>query len=94
MRSARRHGLFDPHVALGVGRLGLYLLLGSLVAAAVQAEGSVLLLHTLTTRTEADQFLRFFHVSWASVTGGFGLLTMGRALGQAVGMQREIDATV
>ena len=28
IRTARRHGLFSPHVALGAGRLGLYVLLG------------------------------------------------------------------
>jgi hypothetical protein len=94
LRTARRHGVFSPQVALGVGRLGIYVLVGSLVAAAVQAKASVLLLDTLATQTNGWPFLSFFHLSWAGLIAGFGLLTVGRTLGHAVRMQREIDATV
>ena len=38
--------------------------------------------------------MRFFHLSWAILFAGFGLLTIGRVMAQSVRLQREVDATV
>ena len=93
-RTARRRGLFSPHVALGVGRLGLYVLLGAILVALVQAWASQRLLATLREGSTMWDSLGFLHLSWAVLFAGFGLLTVGRVMAQSVRMQREIDATV
>jgi hypothetical protein len=93
-RTARRRGLFSPHVALGVGRLGLYVLLGAITVALVEAWASGRLLATMREGTTPWDSVAFVHLSWAVLFAGFGLLTVGRVMAQSVQMQREIDATV
>jgi hypothetical protein len=44
--------------------------------------------------TPTNAMFGFFHLSWSTLIGGFGLLTVGRVMAQSVRMQREIDATV
>jgi hypothetical protein len=94
LQLTRRVGLFAPEVARGVGRLGLYVLTGTLVVAVLAAAASAQLLTTMTAIDGTGLFLQFFHISWAVLFAGFGMLTIGRALTQAAIMQREIDATV
>ncbi len=96
IRLARRRGFFVPDTALGVGRLGLYLLFGALIVAVVQAVASSTLLTTLADPMNSAQtnWMRFFHLSWAILFAGFGLLTIGRVMAQSVRLQREVDATV
>ena len=93
-RTARRRGLFSPQVALGVGRLGMYVLLGAVVVALVQAWASMRLLATMRDGATTWDSVGFVHLSWAVFFAGFGLLTVGRVMAQSVRMQREIDATV
>jgi hypothetical protein len=93
-RTARRRGLFSPHLALAVGRLGMYVLLGAILVALVQAWASERLLATMRDGTTFWDSLSFVHLSWAVLFAGFGLLTVGRVMAQSVRMQREIDATV
>lgn len=96
IRATRRRGFFVPDTALGIGRLGLYILCGELAVAVLQATANGILLPTLAAPTGGtiDIWLRFFHLSWAILFAGFGLLTIGRVMAQAVPMQRELDATV
>lgn len=94
-RTARRRGLFSPHLALGVGRLGLYVLLGALFAGLLQMWADWHLVRSMDRGSDdISAALGFFHLSWAVLFAGFGLLTVGRVLAQSVRMQREIDATV
>lgn len=94
LRAARKHGLFSPHVALDVLRLGTYLFVGAMLTAAIQAEASVRLVKSLAGPGSRAGFLLFFDIPWAVVIISFASLTVGRALANAVRMQREIDATV
>jgi hypothetical protein len=94
LRTARTRGLFSPHVALDVLRLGVYLLAGSLAAAALQAEASSRLLSTMVNTNGESGFFTFFDMPWAAIIVAFACLTIARTLAQAVRMQREIDATV
>lgn len=93
-RTARRRGLFSPHVALGVGRLGLFVLLGAIAVSLVQAWASSRLLASMRDGASLWDGISFVHLSWAVLFAGFGLLTIGRVMAQSVRMQREIDATV
>jgi uncharacterized membrane protein YraQ (UPF0718 family) len=92
--SARRRGLFSPHVALSTGRLGLYVLIGALIAGLVRAWADNHLMLSMAKTHYTTSWLFFFHYSWAVLFAGFGLLTVGRVMAQSVRMQREIDATV
>jgi hypothetical protein len=93
-RTARRTGLFSPDLALGVGRLGLYVLLGAAAVAVVESVASWRLMASMRDGTGVWDTLDFVHLSWAILFAGFGLLTVGRVMAQSVRMQREIDATV
>lgn len=93
-RSARRHGLFSPHVALGTGRLGLYVLLGAATVSLLRMWADNQLMLSMATTNTSQSWLFFFHYSWGILFAGFGLLTVGRVMARAVRMQREIDATV
>lgn len=94
LRGVRRHGLFVRDIAVGTSRLGWYVLIGAVVVAVVQAAASARLLETMLATHAGLKLLWFFHVSWAVLFAGFGAVTVGRALGQAVPMQQELDATV
>jgi hypothetical protein len=93
-RTARRRGLFSPEVALGVLRLGLYVLVGAVLVALLRSWAEWRLLTTMAGSDPGDAALGFFHLSWSTLIGGFGVLTVGRVMAQSVRMQREIDATV
>jgi hypothetical protein len=93
-RVARRRGLFSPHVALGVGHLGLFVLIGALVVSLLRLWGEEELFLTMVDTSRSGLWFYFFHLSWTSLFAGFGLLTVGRVMAQSVRLQREIDATV
>jgi hypothetical protein len=93
LRTARRRGLFSPHVALQVLRLGTLLFIGSLGSRAIEAAASARLAGTMVTSAHSG-FFTFFDIPWTLVIISFATLTVGRTLAQAVRMQREIDATV
>jgi hypothetical protein len=93
-RTARREGLFSPEVALGVLRIGLYVLVGAVLVAVLRSWADWQLLITMTDSAPWDALVGFFHLSWSTLIGGFGLLTVGRVMGESVRMQREIDHTV
>jgi hypothetical protein len=94
IRTARRHGLFSPHVALGAGRLGLYVLLGYLALSLLRIWTQMHLMGSMTSTTRSGVWYYFLDFSWPIAFAGFGLLTFGRVMAQSVRMQREIDATV
>ena len=52
-RSARRYGLFSPHVALGVGQLGLYVLLGYVALTVVRMWTQIHLMRSMTNSTRS-----------------------------------------
>jgi hypothetical protein len=94
-RLARRLGLFSPDVALGVLRLGLVVLGGALVVSCLRSYAEWRVLTTMADGvSRSNALFGFFHLSWSTLIGGFGLLTVGRVMAQSVRMQREIDATV
>lgn len=94
-RVARRRGLFSPDVALAVGRLGLYVLIGAVAVSLLRMWADSRLIATMDRQSHGlNAALGFFHLSWAILFAGFGLLTVGRVMAQSVRMQREIDATV
>ena len=93
-RIARRRGLFSPHVALGVGHLGLYVLVGAVAVSLLRMWGEEHLFLTMIDVSSSGLWFPFFHLSWTTLFAGFGLLTIGRVMAQSVRMQREIDATV
>jgi hypothetical protein len=92
---ARRMGLFSPDVALGVLRLGLFVVVGAVVVSCLRTYAEWRVLSTMVEGvTPTNAMFGFFHLSWSTLIGGFGLLTVGRVMAQSVRMQREIDATV
>jgi hypothetical protein len=94
-RMARRMGLFSPDVALGVLRLGLFVVVGAVVVSCLRTYAEWRVLSTMVEGvTPTNAMFGFFHLSWSTLIGGFGLLTVGRVMAQSVRMQREIDATV
>jgi hypothetical protein len=93
-RAARQHGLFSPHVALGTGRLGLYVLTGYVVMSLIRIWMQIHLMLSMTATIRSGLWYYFLDFSWPIAFGGFGLLTIGRVLAQSVRMQRDIDATV
>jgi len=94
-RLARRRGLFSPDVALGVLRLGLVVLVGAIVVSCLRSYAEWRVLSTMADEvSRTNALLGFFRLSWSTLIGGFGLLTVGRVMAQSVRMQREIDATV
>jgi hypothetical protein len=94
VRTARRQGLFSPHLALAVGHFGLYVLLGTAAVTGLQALAQDRLLVSMADPVYTWTWVFFVHVSWAALLSGFGILTVGRVMAQSVRMQREIDATV
>jgi len=94
LRTARQ-GFFVPRIALAVGRLGLYVLLGGLAAAFLHAWAASRLAATMVDGELAHPGLvATLHGLAAPLLAGFGLLTIGRVLVHAVPMQRELDTTV
>jgi len=93
-RLARRRGLFSPHLALSISHLGLYVLLGALVAGLLRAWADNHLMLSMAATHYTHTWLFFFHYSWAVLFAGFGLLSVGRVMARSVRMQREIDTTV
>ncbi len=93
-RAARRRGLFSPHVALGIGRLGLFVLLGSVAVGAVRWWAQWEIVRSMADHSSPARLLGAFHLHWSTFFIGFGLLTLGRVMSQSVQMQREIDSTV
>jgi hypothetical protein len=93
-RTARRRGLFSPEVALGVLRIGLYVVVGAVLVALLRSWADWRLLTTMAGSDPGNAVPGFFHLSWSTLIGGFGLLTVGRVMTESVRMRREIDATV
>jgi len=93
-RTARRRGLFSPEIALGLLRIGLFVLVGAAAVAVLRSWADWQLLDSITGTAPWDALVGFFHLSWSTLIGGFGLLTLGLVMARAVRMQREIDATV
>ncbi|GAB49769.1 DUF2975 domain-containing protein [Mobilicoccus pelagius] len=95
VRRGRRDGLFTDAVARGTRRLGWFVLGGAILVALV---GGVL------TSVETSRLVSDFpvvagipgnmHVDWTAIVAGCGVLTVGRILGQAVDMHRDLEGTV
>jgi hypothetical protein len=94
IRSSRRSGIFVPKIARGVGRLGLFVLVGGLAGAALQAWAASALVQTMTNDETAVGYYQYLDDVWTPLLVGFGLITLSRVLSLAVPMQRELDATV
>lgn len=94
IRTARRDGMFTATVAHRAGMLGWFLLAGAVVAATIEAGANGWLLQSLVTDVGSNAFLALWSVSWATLFGAVGLITIGRVLGQTVAMREELDATV
>lgn len=94
IRQARRTGTFTPQVATRTRRLGWYILLGSIIAAAIEAlAGGVVLQAAVEGETWLGGIFDL-STSWSALLVGIGLITIGRVLGQAALMQADVDATI
>ena len=94
VRRARRSGFFVPEIALGVGRLGLFILLWGLVVTALQAWAAAELVSSMAPHGTVDGAWQYLGRILTPLLIGFGLLTVSRVLAQAVPMQHELDTTV
>jgi hypothetical protein len=93
VRTARR-GLFKARIATRVGRLGGFVLLGGVTVGLLQAWATSKLAATMVDAAAVPGPYEQLHGLAAPLLAGFGLLTLGRVLAQAVPMQHELDATV
>lgn len=94
VRRGRRDGLFTDAVARGTRRLGWFVLGGAILVALI---GGVL------TSVETSRLVSDFpvvagipgnmHVNWTAIVAGCGVVTVGRILGQAVDMHRDLEGT-
>ena len=94
VRRARRSGFFVPEVAVGVGRLGLFVLGWGVFVTALQAWAASQLVATMAPEGTVNAAWPFLEQVLTPLLVGFGLLTVSRVLAQAVPMQRELDTTV
>lgn len=94
VRRGRRDGVFTQRFARGVGAIGAYLLVGCAVVAIVESAARSMLLATIFD--SEDTWVGFVgtNFSLSTLVAGFGLLTVGRALRQAVVMRDDLDATI
>jgi hypothetical protein len=74
--------------------LGLYVLLGALAVSMLEMWASWRVTVSMVNGVSAGNRLAFFHLSWAVLFAGFGLLTFGRVMAQSVSMQRDIEGTI
>jgi hypothetical protein len=93
LKSARR-GLFTAEVARRTLTLGWYLLVGELVRACCDAFGRAGILHQFVDHYSVGNAGMLFHASVATLIAGFGLITLGRVMGQTVPMREDIEATI
>jgi hypothetical protein len=94
VRRARRSGFFVPEIAVGVGRLGLFVLGWGVFVTALQAWAASELVATMAPEGTVNAAWPFLEQVLTPLLVGFGLLTVSRVLAQAVPMQRELDTTV
>ena len=94
IRAGRRHGTFTPDVAGWLTRIGLYVVLGTLVLGIVSAIVRSQLVATMTTHGKGAAVLMMFSVSVPVLIAGFGALTAGRVMARSVALQREVETLV
>jgi hypothetical protein len=94
IKQARRTGMFTPQVATRTGRLGWYILLGSIIAAAIEALAGGIVLQAAVDGEVWLGGIFDLHTSWSALLVGIGLITIGRVLGQAALLQADVDATI
>lgn len=95
IKRARAGGLFTDTLATALRRLGWFVLAGWVVLQAVGATCLVLVTsHLVTDFAPAAAWPAHWHWSWATIIGGFGLLTIARVMRETVPMREEIEATV
>lgn len=95
IKSARVGGLFTHTLAAALRRLGWYVLAGWAVVQSVGATCMVLVTsHLVTDFIPWGAWPAHWHWSWATVIGGFGLLTIDRVIRETIPLREEVDATV
>ncbi|HET6154039.1 MAG TPA: DUF2975 domain-containing protein [Marmoricola sp.] len=96
LRRARRDGPFTTSAATGVSRLGVLILLGSLVTELVRQVGAreVVLSVTVHDRPDVGSIFGSFDLPFTEIVVGLGLISMGRILSRAVLLQQDQDATI
>ncbi len=95
LRRVRCEGSFTEGNALRVTRMGLVVLLGTVIVAVVRAVANGVVLSDLVpAKNMLVGFNGGFHLPIATLLIGFALLTFGRVLQRGVAMQADIDATI
>ncbi|MEL4504159.1 hypothetical protein AAEX63_04010 [Luteococcus sp. H138] len=95
IKRARRGGLFTSQLASALQRLGWYVLAGWVALQAIGATCMVLVTsHLVTDYSPAAAWSAHWHWSWATVIGGFGLLTIARVIRESIPLREEVEATV
>lgn len=94
VRRARWSGFFVPRIALGVGRVGLFVLLWGVLVTALQGWAASQLVQTMAPDGTVDGWYQYLDNVLTPLLVGFGLLAVSRVLAQAVPMQHQLDATV
>jgi hypothetical protein len=95
MVTARRSGPFTPRVAVGVRRLGWFVIIGSATAAVVHliAIDALLTIMTKLANPFPNLILVPLHLPVPVLTGA-ALLTFARILDAGAAMDAEIQATI
>ncbi|MEL4357337.1 MULTISPECIES: hypothetical protein [unclassified Luteococcus] len=95
IKRARRGGLFTSQLASALQGLGWYVLAGWVGLQAIGATCTVLVTsHLVTEFSPAAAWPAHWHWSWATMIGGFGLLTIARVIRESIPLREEVDATV
>lgn len=91
IRFARRDGIFSQLLALRIERLGWFLLLGLVGAAAVEWLADGLLKTSMSSMGWASGEV---HLSVAGVIAAYGVISIGRVMARAAALQAEADTTI
>jgi Protein of unknown function (DUF2975) len=96
VRAATLNGPFTGSIAVGMRRLGWFIIIGSLVAASAQGAATDALLNSLLREQNAfgDAVPRFLSVLPVPLLAGAALLAFARIIRLGAAMDEEMQATV